>query len=117
MNRKIREQEKLLAETFHGEWSAEPMASFARQAAATVRRRRQLKQTFLAMGAVAGFAIAALISLPRGRAPTRMASAPTAPAPAYEVISDEELLAQLRDQPLLVMNKPNGTREFVILEN
>ena len=51
---------------------------------------------------------------PRGR-PARRAS--VGAARSYEIISDEELLAQLRDRPILVVRKENGSREIVLLAN
>jgi hypothetical protein len=36
--------------------------------------------------------------------------------PAYEIISDEELMAQLKEQPLLVFRGESGRKEFVFLD-
>jgi hypothetical protein len=35
----------------------------------------------------------------------------------YEIISDDELLAQLQDQPVLVVKRANGTREITLLDD
>lgn len=40
-----------------------------------------------------------------------------APNRGYEVLSDDELLAQVRDRPLLALRKENGTRHIIVLEN
>lgn len=120
MNKKREQREKLLAETFHDDWVEGPAATFALQAAALARRRRRMRHAVVASGIAASVAIALLFSLHHRPAP---ASAPLTPAqvavsaPAYEIISDEELIAQLRDQPLLVLNKKDGGREFVLLGN
>ncbi|MDO8542722.1 MAG: hypothetical protein Q7S40_19955 [Opitutaceae bacterium] len=117
MNRKPERDAKLLAELFHDNWSAGPAADYARAAAAIARRRRQLRRT-LAAGASAA-AVAALwmaVSSPRQAIPTQLPAAPQPVTRGYEIISDEELLGQLRDRPVLVVRKPNGTREITLLD-
>jgi hypothetical protein len=51
------------------------------------------------------------------------ATAPITPAPVaplavrgYEIISDDELIGRLADQPLLVVSRTNGTKEIRLLE-
>ena len=119
MNKKHEQSEKLLAETFHDDWAEGSAATFALQAAALARRRRRFRHAVVASSVVASMAAALLVSLHRRPvpAPAPMAPLSAAPAPAYEIISDEELLAQLRDRPLLVLNKQDGGREFVLLGN
>jgi hypothetical protein len=118
MNKPDHDREKLLAEAFHGEWTEGSAAGFARAAAAQARRRHTVRRTLLASTAMAA---AALLLTWLNRPTDRHSGIPTAsspaPAPAYEIISDDELLLQLRDQPLLVVRRENGTREFVLLEN
>jgi hypothetical protein len=115
MNRNRDRDTRLLAEAFHAEWATGPAAAFARTAAAAARRRRALRHTFGATAAA--IAIGAFTFLAT-RHPTVQPSAEKSAAlkRGYEIISDDELLAQLRDRPLLVVTKENGEKEFVLLD-
>jgi hypothetical protein len=112
---------KLLAETFHGDWSGGVAGRFALRAAAHARRQRTLRRALAVAGASAVVAVVAFFTRsepPAVRAPITRASElkQTAPARGYEVISDEELLSQLRDRPLLVVKTQTGGKQFVLLE-
>ena len=117
MNNRDDKNAKLLAETFHDDWSAGPASGFARAAAAHARRRRQVRRTLSAV--TAGAALVAVVLLTRHQvtppAPSAPRISPPAVTRAYEVISDGELLALVRDQPLLSVTKPDGTHEIVVL--
>jgi hypothetical protein len=127
MNNRPDRKAELLAETFHGDWMGGRAGDFARAAARHGRRRRQLHRavTVLAASAAvfaAGFVAlhhstspSAAVAAPRVSVPT--ATPPAIPARGYEIISDDELLAQLRDRPVLVVRKQDGRREIVVLEN
>jgi len=115
MNNKSERPDRLLAETLHDGWDDGPGAAFAQQAAALARRRRRARQTLVAAGTAAA-ATLVLSGLWLRPEPVHSLPPPTAAVPAYEVISDEQLLAQLRDRPLLVLPRENGTREFVLLD-
>lgn len=119
---------KLLAEAFHDDWVGGLAADFARAAAAHARARRRARRTFAALGAAAAAALLVFsTSRPVAPAPEVAAALPshriattamTMPsARGYEVISDEELLAHLREQPVFVLKKEDGTREIVLLAN
>ena len=114
MNNDRNRNEKLLAELFHDDWSAGPAAAFARRAAAHARGRHRLR-SLAAAGTTAAFALLFAFALTRRPAPTPTLSPPVKSVAAYEIISDAEMLAQLRDQPLLVVQKPDGAKEFVLL--
>ena len=104
--------EKLLAETFHDDWTA---GDFARRAAAHARGRKQRRRALLTTAALA--AGLALAVLPRF-APVQTAPLATGAAEipsGYEIISDEELLAQLRDRPVLSIQNDDGTQDIVLL--
>ena len=108
---------KLLADTVHGDWAGGRVADFSRQAAAHARRCRRLRRGLQAVGATACAAIALAVFYPRQPLPFHFsAKIPEQKKPAYEIISDEELLAGLRDRPLLMLKKENGAREFVLLD-
>jgi len=114
---------RLLAETFHDDWASGRTAEFARSAAAHVRRRRRIQGTLsLAGAAAAAVALAVFVARDRWaasqRAPAIAARATTAVAitRGYDIISDEDLLAQLRDRPVLAVMRANGTRELFVLE-
>src|SRR5687767_5947297 len=122
MNKSTRNDERLLAETFHENWASGAAAQFARAAAAHARnRRRSRKAIHIAAGAALlalGFFAARERSQPRATvAHARPAAVATAAPRGYEIISDDELLAQLRDRPVLAVQRPNGTREIVVLES
>ncbi len=116
MTEKSDRKTKLLAEVFHDDWSEGPAAGFARQAALQARRRRQFRSWLMTAGAATVLTFAMVLSFHSRPAP--MASVPFAlnSHRAYEIISDDDLLAQLHDRPLLAIQRENGTREFVLLE-
>ena len=115
MTKKREQQEKLLAETFHGDWSEGASAGFARTAAAAARRRHRTRRALVASGAAAGMAAAVLVSLfHRTNAPIEKFPT-TKTRPAYEIISDDELIARVQDRPLLVLPQENGTKQIVML--
>lgn len=124
--------ERLLAETFCGDWAEGRAADFARVAAAHARARRRARRAFAALG-VAALAALLTFSTSRRVAPAPASAhelavtvpphrpeatqTPTLSAGGYEVISDEELLAHLREQPVFVLKKHDGSREIVLLAN
>lgn len=116
-------QAQLLADTFHADWSTGRAAGFARTAAAQVRRRRRMRGALALTGVAALIAATSFVAW-RERAPVESAKPRVAASqPAllnprgYEIISDDQLIAQLRDRPLLVVQRENGTREIVLLHN
>ncbi len=129
MNEESDSRTRLVAEAFHDDWASGLAGAFARAAAAHARRRRALRRSLLVSGAVA-VVLAALLAVSRERSPESVECAakpfrtiPSPPAllsvvsPAFEIISDEELMLQLRERPLLILPQPNGTHEFVLLAN
>lgn len=117
MTEKPAHRAQLLADTLHEDWTHGPMARYAHEAAAHARQRRHLRHGLHRVGAVASLiavlTLGFVFRLPR----SPVAPFAAKPGPAYEIISDDELLAQLPDQPLLVLPHPDGTREIVLLEN
>jgi hypothetical protein len=109
-------REKLLAEIFQGDWAAGPASAFARAAAAQARRRRQLRRGLAGASAVAAIAAGLVLGSLRRGTHVRESATPPAAAAAYEIISDDELLAQLRDRPVLVLPQENGTRKIVLFD-
>jgi hypothetical protein len=114
-------REKLLAETYHGDWSTGPSAAFARNAARSARRRRTLHRA-LQTSAIAAFLLAATLAITANRDPVRIAHASTAPvsaSPTYEIISDTELLTLVQDRPLLLIQNdttPGSPRHIVTFD-
>jgi hypothetical protein len=115
MNDKGNQRTKLIAELFHGEWSDGTAAEYARKAASLARTRRARRRTVWTT--VAGMAAAGLFVWTHPAPKNTLSPPPTARTPAYEVISDDELLADLHDRPLLVLRNKNGDRQFVMLSN
>lgn len=116
MSNKPDPRTQLLAETFHGDWVDGAAGAFARQAAQAARSHRRRRQTVLLAGTVAALAAAFVFSRPPTASAPRVHPAGPA-APAYEVISDDDLIATLRDRPLLVTRKANGAKQIVVLSD
>jgi hypothetical protein len=116
MNDRNDKDAKLLAGAFHDDWADGPAAAFARAAAASARRRRAAHRTLRGATVAAALGAVAFVALrqPPAPAPLRTVTSPPV-ARSYEIISDDELLAQLRDRPLLMVKKENGEKEFVLL--
>lgn len=93
-------------------------ANFARAAAAHIRRRRATKRAGLVAGLGAALAAAFVLTrVPETPDPTRpIASAPAA-TPILEILSDQELLAQFKDQPILVLKDETGITNVIILKD
>jgi hypothetical protein len=111
---------RLLAETLEGEWTAGPAATMARRAAAHARRRRTIRRASVVLTSGALIATLLMVSrrapAPVAPLPARVAMAPAVAPLGYEIISDEELLATLRDRPLLVLPQENGAKKIVVLD-
>ena len=111
-------RDRLVAELFHTEWTDGPGAEFARQAAAAARRHRAIRRATVTGGTLAAAAIALIVA----RFPERPAAQAAGPAarsprpPAYQTISDDELLAALRDRPVLVLPDGRGGKKIVLLD-
>lgn len=89
---------------------------FARQAAAHVRRRRALRQLGAGVGVACMVAAMFFLSRPLPTVPAgETVMAP--PKPAMEIMTDQELLAQLKDQPVLILKDDNRITGVVFLES
>ena len=76
------------------------------------------RASFSVVAAVAVGAVLLVLRKPAPIAPpvAMTGSVPTAAPAGYEIISDEELIATLRDRPLLVLPQENGTKKIVLLD-
>src|SRR4051812_18099113 len=78
--------------------------AFALQAAALARRRRTTRRTLTASGALA--ALAAAVTLATHPAP-QVAVQPALSPPFVQIISDQELIAALKDEPVIFIKADN----------
>lgn len=107
----MHKRDQLLADTLGGAQGED----FARQAAAMVRRRRRMRQFGVVAGAAGLLAAVAFVSRPQPSAPP--GEVVTArPKPVIEIITDQELLAQLKDQPVLILKDDNRITGVVFLD-
>jgi hypothetical protein len=107
----------LIAGAFHDDWATGPTAEFARRAAAHARRRRARGHLLLATTATVAVGLASFVAAHRPATPVpTIAAQPVAAQPAYEIISDEQLLAALKDQAVLVVKQADGTNQITLLE-
>jgi hypothetical protein len=118
MNDKHDQHAKLIADTFHADWETGRPADFAREAAAMARRRNHVRRSLRAAGTAAVIAVAAVVLLRRPAMPPPTLVEPAksvAASRGYEILSDDELLAQVHDQPLLIMKRADGSKQIVVL--
>ncbi len=112
---------ELLAGIYHDDWTGGVPAGFAREAAAAARQRRATRsREFVGLLAIAA-AIAIVFSQGRSVPPpapptaTRLAL-PSSPSVVYEIISDEQLLAQLHDQSVMIVADDTGAKRLMLLD-
>ncbi|MCX6956805.1 MAG: hypothetical protein NTV51_32165 [Verrucomicrobia bacterium] len=137
MSEKPDPRTRLVAETFADDWASGPAATFALRAAAHARRRRTVRLVALG-GSLATAAIAAVFvvvrpstSAPAVPSVSTTPLSPTVPSaaapltlatplgskvsPAFELISDDELFAELRGRPVLILPQEPEGRRIVVL--
>jgi hypothetical protein len=117
MNERPDFRTRLLADLFQDDWNEGPAAAASRDAAAWGRRRRSRRRLLLTAGTAGGMAALLLLSLihPGAVSVKRAGAAPS--APAYQIVSDDELLADVSDRPLLALHEPGGARRILVLDN
>ncbi|HLP03610.1 MAG TPA: hypothetical protein VK163_16400 [Opitutaceae bacterium] len=118
-NRDNHELDRLVAELFHEDWAAGPLAAAARESARRVRRQRRVRAG--ALGAVALAAITAVFwgsrPAPDGHSTREFAAAPEAAAASpCEIISDAQLEAALRGHRVLLTRDARGFNAVEFLE-
>ena len=118
MNDSRNHEDRLIADVFHDDWDKGAAAQFARVAATTARKRRTRRQTVIASTTSAAMLAAAVIAFyPRTRPAQPLPASKHQPNPArnYEIISDAELLATMRDRSVVMVTRSNGSGEFVLV--
>lgn len=106
-------KERLLAETL----ADEDGARFAQAAAAHARRRRAIRQMGLAAATLALVLVAGVLLAPKPPSKTVTGIVQRGPFSRanVEIISDQELLAQLKDEPVLLLKDGSGITGVVFL--
>jgi hypothetical protein len=107
---KLGNREKLLLDLYHPDCPSGQAPTLARTAAAHARKRRRQKKVGAAIACALLLTISATVHIYQPSAPQQIASART--APAYEIISDAELLSLVEDRPLLVVLNENGSSQI-----
>jgi len=122
------DRDRLLADTYHEDWTTGPASTLATRAARTVRRRRALRRLATAATAIALFTSGAWwfsfspgrIAPPSVRTVGSSRSIPSAhpesPTRGYEIISDAELMLYLQDQSVMVLPGADGQKKIIWLD-
>lgn len=116
MNDFSKRDDDLIAAAFHGDWNEGDAARFARVAAAHARRRRLHRRILVGAGAASVIVATVLLALHSPTTPVSRPSPAVSPK-GYEIISDAELLAQIRDRSVVMVRTPDGRRDFVLVGN
>ena len=107
------DRDRLLADTYHEDWTTGPTNALAAQAAHTVRRRHALRRLTSAAAAIAVFATGASWFAFPLRPTARVAAA----QPGYESISDAELMSCLRNQSVMILSDTDGLKKIILLDD
>jgi hypothetical protein len=118
MSEKPSNRTELIAEAFHENWNDGHLADLALRAAAHARQRRRMRHGFQIGSAITCVAaILLMLNSTHQLQPVQPTLRQITPVPAYEIISDEELFAELKDHALLAVKNENGARELVLLDH
>jgi len=114
------DRESLLLAGLHDEvWSGESLNGLALRAAALARRRQRRRRALQFATVAAGCCVMLVLTRTLQTTWTSIARPALPPAQTsdsgYEIISDQQLLAQLNDRSLLLIHEDNGARELVLL--
>lgn len=119
--KKSDESAQLLTGVYHDDWAGGVTADFARQAATMARQRQARRKRHFATTLAIAAATALLLSVNHQSDPSVISKlpseAPPAEIPGYEIISDEQLVAELRDQAILIIPNGEGGTKIVIVGN
>ena len=123
MNNKHDPRTRLIADTFHDDWTGGPTTAFARRAAAHARTRRAVRRALMTSSALTVIALVFFFSTHRSplayvvTVASLSSARPIAPkTPAYEIISDTEFEGLMGDRPLLILPQKNGEEKIVLLD-
>ena len=116
MNEKTDPRTRLIADLFQGDWAEGPAAAGALQAAAYARRRRARQRLLLTAGTAAGMAAVLVFALVHPDSSSTRHRVDVPKVSAYQIISDDELLAEVSDRPLLALREPGGARQILVLD-
>jgi hypothetical protein len=119
MNKGTDQQTRLPTGTLPDDWASGPAAPFARAAAATARRHRRTRALLSAAGATALIAVASFVGIRSHHLATPISEERQLVAraqPAYEIISDEELLTQLPELAMLIESDGRGGKRYTLLQ-
>ena len=103
----MNKKQQLLADAF----DADEGIQFSHNAAAHARRRNSTRRASVTVGLFTS-AAAFFFTVNHTTAPT---SAIIAATPPLEIISDEELMAQFKDQPVVFMKDATGITQVILL--
>jgi hypothetical protein len=121
------DRDRLLADTYHEDWTTGPASALAAHAAYTVRRRRTIRRLASAVAAVTLLVSGVwwLSFTTERRVPPSVrivgsshsipSAHPESPARGYEIISDAELMSYLQDQSVMVFPDADGRTQVVWL--
>jgi hypothetical protein len=122
------DRDRLLADTYHEDWTTGPAGALAMRAARTVRRRRSIRRLASATATVAlllsGVWWFTFSPGRRASSPVRLVgssrSIPSAHAESstrgYEIISDAELMSYLQDQSVMILTGADGQKKIIWLD-
>jgi hypothetical protein len=106
------DRDRLIADTYHEDWTAGPASALAAHAAYIVRRRLTLRRLATTAAAVALFASGTWwFAFPQH--PTVRV---TAANRSYEIISDAELMSCLGDQSVMILTGADGQKKVIWLD-
>ncbi|HEY5227125.1 MAG TPA: hypothetical protein VIJ19_01220 [Opitutaceae bacterium] len=128
MNERPDPKSRLIADLFHEDWDSGSASRLALEAAAQVRRRRVLRRGAIA-ATLSTCALLLAVMVARGSSrsvlkPAIESSPERVPVPlavqthkGYEIISDDELIADLKDRPLLVLGDLKTGRQLIVIQS